>query len=165
FRMDEVKTIERVTLVLDAAVHVGTACLASVALDHCGGIDDLQLVAILEHRHVLTGHHRDDRECCASRLPALGAAAGMVVGDVALDADLDRLVLAFADDGPAGENAGAFLYATVDGWMEIHEPILLAFGVVPGCLRMILRKTDGSCVSKRRLNGSTCLHASGRSPC
>src|SRR5262249_52964537 len=105
-----------------------------------------------------------DRECRASRLPALGAAAGMVVGDVTLDADLDRLVLAFADEGPAGEIAGAFLHATVDGWMEIHEPILLAFGCAR-LLGMILRKTDGSCVSRRRLNGSTCLHASGRSPC
>src|SRR5262245_25121614 len=163
--MNEVETVEWMTLVLDAAVHVGAAALAGVALDHCRGIDDLQLVAVLEHRHVLTGHNRDDRERRAGRLPALGAAAGVVVGDVAVDADLDRLVLAFADEGTAGEIAGALLHAAVDGWMEIHEPILLAFGVVPGCLRMIPRKTDGSCVSKRRLNGSTCLHASGRSPC
>src|SRR5262249_883546 len=51
---------------------------------------------------------------------ALGAAAGVIVGDVALDGDLDRLVLAFADQGAAGKAARAFLDAAVDRWMELN---------------------------------------------
>jgi hypothetical protein len=55
----------------------------------------------------------------------------VVVGDIALDADLDRLVLALADQGAAGEAAGALLYATVDRWVDMnsHGPILLVFDV------------------------------------
>ena len=81
--MDEVQAVEGVGLVLDAAVHVGAAALAGVALDGGRGVDDLQLVAVLGHRDVVARHNGDDREHRAFRLPALGAAAGMVVGDVA----------------------------------------------------------------------------------
>src|SRR5215475_15450417 len=114
-------------LVLDAAVHMRAAGLAGVALDHGRRIDDLQLIAIFEHGQVLTWHDRDHRENGARRLPAFGATAGMVVGDVALDADLDRLVLAFADQRPAGKAAGAFLYTAVNRWVELnsHGSILL----------------------------------------
>src|SRR6185437_680146 len=149
--MDEVETIEGMALVLDAAIHMRAAGLAGIALNYCGRIDDLQLLAVFEHRHVLARHYGDDRENRAFRLPALGAAAGVVVRDVALDADLDRLVLAFADERSAAEVARALLHAAIDRWMETnaHRSILLVC-FVP---------------SKQRPNGSTCLHASGRSPC
>src|SRR5690242_2704729 len=118
--MNEVETIEGVTLVLDAAVHVGAAGLAGIALDHRRGIDDLQLVAVFEDRHVLARDHGDDREGRARRLPAFGAAASMIMSDVALDADLDRPVLAFADQGAATEAAGALLHAVVNRWVELN---------------------------------------------
>src|SRR5437879_11266069 len=44
FGVDEVEAIERVPLVLDAAVHMRAADLAGVALDRRRRIDDLQLV-------------------------------------------------------------------------------------------------------------------------
>src|SRR5690348_8594472 len=119
--MDEVETIERMVLILDATVHVRAASLAGVTLDHRGGIDDLELVAVLEHGDVLTRHHRDDREGRALRLPALGAAAGVVVRDVALDADLDRVVRAFADQRAAGKAAAALFDAVVDRGMECNS--------------------------------------------
>src|SRR5579871_1501877 len=105
--MDEVEAVERMAGVLDAAVHMRAASLAGVALDHSGGVDDLQLVAVLQHRNVLPWHDGDDGEVCALRLPALGAAAGVVMGDVALDANLDGVVGAFADQGPSSEGPGA----------------------------------------------------------
>jgi hypothetical protein len=74
----------------------------------------LQLVAVFEHRHIFARHNGDHREDRPFRLPALGASAGMVVGDIAFDTDLDRPVLAFADQGATGEAAGALLYAVVN---------------------------------------------------
>ncbi len=65
----------------------------------------LQLVAVLENGDVFARYDRDHRKGGSLRLPAFGAAAGVVVGDVALDTDLDRPVLAFADQGSAGETA------------------------------------------------------------
>src|SRR5260370_20359561 len=129
--MDEGEPIERVRLVLDAAVHVRAADLAGMPLDCRRGVDDVQLVAVLEHGQAVAWHDGDHREGRPCRLPAFGAAAGMVVGDIALDADLDRLaVLAFADQGSAGKAARALLDAAVNRWMEMnsHRPILLVFG-------------------------------------
>src|SRR5262249_15826420 len=105
--------------VLDAAIHMRAAALAGVTLDHRRRIDDLQLVAVLEHGHVLAGHHRDHRERCALRFPAFGAPASVVLPAVPLHAHLHRPVRAFADEGSAGKIARALLYAVVDRWMEL----------------------------------------------
>ena len=118
FGVDEVEAVERMALVLDAAIHMRAAGLAGVPLDRRRRIDDLQLVAVLEHLDVVARHHGDHREGRAFGLPAFGAAAGVVVGDIALDADLDRLVLAFADQGSAGKVARALLTPlSTDGWI------------------------------------------------
>jgi hypothetical protein len=42
--MDEVEPVERVTLVLDAAVHVHAAAGAGIALNRRVAVDDLQLL-------------------------------------------------------------------------------------------------------------------------
>src|SRR5882757_628796 len=151
--MDEVKAVEGMRLVLDAAVHMRAAGLAGVSLDRRRGVDDLQLVAVFEHRHIFARHNGDHREDRPVGLPAFGAAAGMIVRDIALDADLDRPVLAFADQGAAAKAARAFLYATVNRWVDMngHGSILLVFDVFG--------------LRTRRPNGSTCLRASDRSPC
>src|SRR5712672_4021126 len=62
FGMDEVEAVERMRLVLDAAVHMGAADLAGVPLDRRRGVDDLKLVAVLKHAHAVAWHHRDHRE-------------------------------------------------------------------------------------------------------
>src|SRR5262245_22286491 len=127
--MDEVEAVERMALVLDAAVHVGAAGLAGVALDHRRGIDDLELVAVLEHGDVLARHHGHDREHRALRFPALGAAAGVVVRHVALDADFDLVIPAFADQRATCKAAAALLDALIDRGMECnsHRTILLVW--------------------------------------
>jgi hypothetical protein len=71
--------------------------LQGVALDRRRGVNDAKLVAIFEHRHVVARDHGDDGKGRPVGLPALGAAAGVIVRDVSLDAALDPLVLAFAD--------------------------------------------------------------------
>src|SRR5271167_2916519 len=103
--MNEVEAVERVPLVFDAAIHVCAARLAGVPLDGLRGVDDVKLVTVLQHGDILTRHHGDDRKNSALRFPALGTAASVIVRDVTLDADLDRLVFAFADEHPAGKVA------------------------------------------------------------
>src|ERR1700722_9819887 len=95
--------------VLDPPEHMGAADLAGVPLDSLRGIDDVKFVAVLQNGHVISRNHRHHREDHAVRLPALGAAAGVIVRDVALDTDLDLLVLAFADERSAGKTARTFL--------------------------------------------------------
>src|SRR6185295_10411098 len=119
--MDEVEAVERMRLVLDAAVHMGTAHLAGVALDGRRGIYDLQLVAVFRHFHVVARHNGDHRKSCALWLPAFGAAAGMVMSDVAGDGNLDRLVLALADQGASGEAARALLHSVVNRWVDMNS--------------------------------------------
>src|SRR6266436_7625850 len=43
FGMDEVEAIERMALVLDAAVHMRPASLAGMPLDRCRSVDDVKL--------------------------------------------------------------------------------------------------------------------------
>src|ERR1035437_7831696 len=125
--MDEIEAVERMRLVLDAAVHMRAANLAGVPLDCRRGIDDVKLVAVFEHLHIVPRDDGEHRKDCALGFPAFGAAAGVVVGDIALDADLDRLVLAFADKRSAGKCARTLLYSAVNRWMDVnsHGPILL----------------------------------------
>src|SRR3954465_4089263 len=80
----------------------------------------MKLVAVFEHRDVFARYHRDHREDRPVRLPAFGAAAGVIVGDITLDADLDRPILAFASQGSGGEVAGAFLNAAVNRWVDMN---------------------------------------------
>src|SRR4030095_12271543 len=121
--MDEVEAVEWMPLVLDPAVHMRPAGLAGMALDRRRRVDNLQLVAVLEHFHIVARDHGDDGEGRARGRPALCAAGGGVVGNVALDGDLDRLVRALADKGSAGETAGPLLYAAINRWMDMssHE--------------------------------------------
>src|ERR1700730_16304876 len=190
FGMDEVEAVERMPLVLDAAEHVGPANLAGMPLDRCRSVDDVKLVAVLKNAHVVARHNGDHRKDRALRLPAFGAATGMVVGDIPLDADLDRLLLAFADKGATGKAARAFLHSGVNRWVDMNSHGLSSLCLTlfdlerdferddfspnrhpaPSfCLSMIFfGKTSihfsGSCSRTRRPNGSTCLHASGRIP-
>ena len=115
--------------VLDAAVHMRAASLAGVTLDRRRGVDDLELVAVFEHGDVVAGDHGDDRKGSALGLPAFGAAAGVVVGDISLDADLDRPVLAFADQRAAGKAAGAFFDAAINRWVDMNSHGLSSLGL------------------------------------
>src|SRR5882724_8949987 len=145
--MNEVQTVERMPLVLDAAEHMRTASLAGMPLYSCRCIDHLKLVAVFQNADVFARYDRYHSKDRPLRLPAFGAAAGVVVGDVTLDADLDRPILAFADQGSAGETARALPYSVVNRWVDMncHGPILL-FDVFE--------------FRTRRLNGSIYLGAS-----
>src|SRR6202012_707635 len=131
FGMDEVEAVERMPLIFDPAVHMRAADLAGMTLDRRRCVDDLQLVTVFENRHVVARNHRDNRKGCPFRLPAFGAAAGVIIGDVPLDADLARPVRTFAYQRATGKTAGALLYSIVNRWVDMnsHGPILLVFDV------------------------------------
>lgn len=79
--VDEIEALEGV-VDLDAAVQVGAAAGAGVALDRGLGVHDAELRLVGRDRQVVPRHDADDAEERACGLPALGAAAGVVVGDV-----------------------------------------------------------------------------------
>src|SRR5687768_17984400 len=93
---------------------------AGVALDRRLLVDDLQLVGVRGHAQVVPADDTDQREGRALRLPALGAAADVVEGDVALDLHADSILRALARQRAAREIARALLHAVVDGWMDVH---------------------------------------------
>src|ERR1051326_8184867 len=87
--MDEIKAVERVLGVLDPAIHVDAASGTGITLYGRGRVDHAELVAILENRHLVARGNGDDCEQGAVRLPAFGAAAGMIVGGLGIDPYLD----------------------------------------------------------------------------
>jgi len=69
-------------IVDDAPEQVDAALLARVALDGGRRVDDAQFLRVGCHGEFVDWDDADDGEEGASRFPALGAAAGMVVQDV-----------------------------------------------------------------------------------
>lgn len=76
--VNEIQSLEGVVL-LDAAEEVDTAFLAGVALDGGAAVNDVEFGLIGGDGERITGHDADDAEDCSFRLPALGAAARVVV--------------------------------------------------------------------------------------
>lgn len=95
-----------------------TPPLAGVALDHRTLVDDRQLVAVPGDRDLLARDDTDDRERRALGLPAFGAAARMVVRDVAVDRHRDGAVGAMTAERTAGEIAGAGGHAVIEHRVE-----------------------------------------------
>src|SRR4051794_19999323 len=104
----EIETVERVVLVLDAAIHVDAATRARMTLNSCGRVDDLELLFIGSDLDLVLANNRDLREHGAVRLPALRATTDVVMGDVTPEADGDLLGRALARKRAAGD-AGARL--------------------------------------------------------
>lgn len=93
--MNEIQALEWM-LDRNATVHVDAADLAGVALDDGRFVDYRELVGVGRHTQVVDWDDGDDGEDGAGGFPALGAAAGMVVGDVGGKSYLDLIVLAVA---------------------------------------------------------------------
>src|SRR5689334_4493416 len=101
---------------------------ARIALNDRRGIDDLQLVLIGRDLQVVTRDDRDQRELRAVRLPALGAAAGVIECRVSLEGDRNGVRRALAGERPTGEILCAGLDAVVDVRMKrnshTHSPLV-----------------------------------------
>jgi hypothetical protein len=98
----------------DAAKEMDAAVFACVALDGGGGVDNVQFVGVGGDGELVGGDYANDREEGAGRFPALGAAAGVVVCDVAGQCDFDFVGGALAVELSALEVGVAFDDAVVD---------------------------------------------------
>src|SRR5437867_13239354 len=116
--MDEVNSIQRVILVVDASVHMHAAILARVALDGRVRVYNLQFVLICSHAEVVARHDRDLREQGPARLPALRAAADVAMGALTLDRYGNLVVGTFAIQRAAGEVWRRGSDATIDRCMD-----------------------------------------------
>jgi hypothetical protein len=86
--VDKVQTVKSVRL-LNSTVHVDSAFAACLSQNDGCGIDDLKLRFVCLDSQVVAGNNADHGEERAGGLPALRAAACMVVGNVALETDDD----------------------------------------------------------------------------
>src|SRR6516165_5816974 len=111
--MDEVEPVERMLVVLDAAVHVHAAIPAGVPLNGGGGIYDLELVGILGHTELVARHNGDLREQCARGLPAFGASTDVIIGALGRNAHLAGIARAFANERAPREVRRAGTHAVV----------------------------------------------------
>lgn len=139
-RMNEIESVEGVFGVFNPAIHMNAARLAGVALDHRVRVHDREFVPVRQHLHIVArdgGHHRQDRSC---RLPALGAAADMVVGDLSLYRDRYRCVCAFAHQRAAGKIRCAGLHALIDRWVNENH---VSHFVLPALLWLSLFASFG----------------------
>ena len=101
--MNEIEAMEGMPGVLDAAIHVNAAVLAGIAMDGGGGIRDLKLVPVRRDADAVARHDRDLRKQRAFGLPALRAAAYVIVRALRTDRHLDGILTAVARKGPARE--------------------------------------------------------------
>src|SRR5262249_43300015 len=85
FRMDKIETEKRMLFVLDASVHVHAATFAGMSLDDRVRIDHRQLVPIGSYADFVAWYDRNLGEKCASRFPAFGAAAYVVMSTLTID--------------------------------------------------------------------------------
>ena len=101
--MNEIQPVEGMARVLDPAIHVNAAVPAGVSLDRRGRIHGREFMPVRGHADVLPRHDRDLREHRALGLPALRAAADVIVRALPLDRHLDGVLIALAHKGPARE--------------------------------------------------------------
>src|SRR5579863_947873 len=106
-------------LVLDAAVHMGATGTAGITLDGRLLVDDLQLVAIRADAQLIAADDGYDREQRALGLPALGAAAHVIEGGVALERYGHRRGAAQTGERPSREIRLAGLHTIVDSRMDL----------------------------------------------
>lgn len=75
FDVNEIETVEGMVLVLDAAVQMRPALLASVALDGSISVNNSELVFVSHHFDLFARHNADNRKSCAFGFPAFRASA------------------------------------------------------------------------------------------
>lgn len=118
FRVDEIKSIERMIFVFNPTVHMHPAFFASVAVNGLRGVYDTKLISILDNGDVCARHNGDCRKKSAVRLPAPRAATDVIVGALSLDGDLDGIALAFANERSSGKVFRCRLDSVIYGGMN-----------------------------------------------
>lgn len=108
----------------EASVEAGD----TIAFLYGTGVNNAQLFSMGSDTDLVARHHGDLREQRAFRLPALGAAACVVVRSLAGDGDFDLVAAAFAQQLAAGEIGCGGWTLLADGRMD---RVLGTHGVTP----------------------------------
>src|SRR5215468_6676097 len=116
--MYEIEPIERMRLVLDAPKHMDAASGASVALNCCRRVDNLKLIAVSRNADLVARNDGDNGELRTGGLPALRAAAGVIMGRLRSYRNGNRTLTAFALERAALEVLGAGLDAAIHRRMD-----------------------------------------------
>lgn len=135
--VDKVKTLEGV-LLLDATKHVDTTVTAGVSLNGSALVDDGEFVSVGGDLDLVAGDDGDDREESTLRLPAFGAAAGVVVSDLTAEGDLNGVGRALASELATRETGRALGDALVDAGVEVVRHFV-------GCIRFVDGSEDCCC--------------------
>src|SRR5437879_8826760 len=106
-------------LVLYPSIHVHAALLAGMPVDGSLGVHDRELVAVRLDAQVVAPHDGDLREQRPFGIPALGAAAHVIVRALPLDRYLDPVLRAVAIKRPACEILCRGLQSAVDRWVYL----------------------------------------------
>ena len=93
---------------------MNTTVSAGMSLNSGALVNDVELVLVGSHLELVLGDNTNDGEEGALGLPALGAAAGVVVGNIARKDNLNRVALAVASTLAAFEIVAALGEAVVD---------------------------------------------------
>jgi hypothetical protein len=113
----KVETLERMIL-LDTPEEMHSTVLAGVALNGSFLVHNRKLRGICCHRDGVSRYNTNNGEERTGWLPALRAATGVVVGNIAIQSDLDPVGGAAAAEFPTGEGTGARRDAVVNQRME-----------------------------------------------
>src|SRR3954451_15954344 len=154
--MNEIKPVEGMVIVFDPAVHVDAASRASVPVDGLSGVDNLQLLAVLDDADARTRHDSYHGEGGPLGLPAARAAADVIMGALARDFHLDLIARTFADQRSAGKVRGCRLQTLIDeGWIEIASAMVLlpCAGIPPRRRPSIVSLSKGEvqlCFARRK---------------
>lgn len=125
----KVQALERVVF-LDATEHVYPAALAGVSLDSGGRVHDGQLLCVFGDGDGVAGNYSDDGKQRSGGLPALRAATGVIVSDIAGQLNHHLVGGAFAVEVTAREVRVPFGDAVVEermeggrhvGWKEVRR--------------------------------------------
>jgi hypothetical protein len=116
--MNEIQPEEWMILVFDTAIHMNAATRAGVSLNSRRGVHDLKLIFVGGYAKLVTRHDRDQREHRALRLPALGAATGMIVRAIIPNRYLDGVLIALAHKRPARKILRPRFHPLIHGRMD-----------------------------------------------
>jgi len=107
---------------------MNAAVLAGMALDRRAFVDDLELFRMRRDLEIGDGDNADDREYRAGRLPALGAATGVVMRDITCNGDFDLVGRAMAMQRAAAEAGNAGSDSIIYCWVKSRSSHLRPSG-------------------------------------
>ena len=120
FSVNEIKAIKRMAFILNPAVHVNAALLASMALNGGFGIHYCELVFVSCDADVVPRNDGNLRKQSARWFPAFRAAANVIVRTLPFNRYFDFFLCAGASQRSTRKIACSGFESVIDGWMNFY---------------------------------------------